>query len=210
MTRLAGRRNDMRILVLCRRVPFPLTDGESLRIFNYAKHLAADHELDLVCAGDAVRRTPEVEAVSGVSRSSCRRRLQPEARVGTAPVDAFRVESYGTSFPEVAIHLARVIPFRNYDVIWASTDVVRCVPAIAASRCSTDVCDDGVLLIRRELAPLRGVLQRARLWKRLWMTRRFEQRFFAPTSACLFVSDADEQSFRAFAPGLGQRSFRTA
>ena len=115
--------------------------------------------------------------------------------------EAFRVDSFAESFPEVTEYLTSVVPQRDYDVIWTSTDLVRCIPAGCGVPTLTDVCDDGVLLLRRELARTEGVISRMRIKKRLSVAHRFERRFFAPTDACLFVSDVDAESFRDLAPG---------
>jgi len=59
----------MKVLVLCPEVPYPLHGGFAIRQFNLLKHLAEDHEIDLLClaANDA--------QISGVEemRKFCRR-----------------------------------------------------------------------------------------------------------------------------------------
>ena len=192
----------MKILVLCARVPYPLTNGESLRIFNYARHLAPRHELDLVCVGDPEAVDPAVHQVF--------RRIEvfvPPEKDATRrgwvrrTLDAFRVDALLKRYPNVEAHLADVVLSRDYDVIWTSTDLARCVPDGIRVPVLTDVCDDGVLLLKRELARTRGGIQWLRVWKRLLLAREFERRYFAPTDACLFVSDEDAQTFQALAPG---------
>src|ERR1700681_2155470 len=44
----------MRILVICDAHPFPLTNGQNLRIFHYVRHLKDRHVFDLLSVGDPI------------------------------------------------------------------------------------------------------------------------------------------------------------
>jgi glycosyltransferase involved in cell wall biosynthesis len=191
----------MKILVLCARVPYPLTHGESLRIFNYSRCLSALHELDLVCVGDAERVDPELRAIFR-RIDVLPRSLHPQGSgLLKRIIDAFRVESFSLSFAEVTKHLERLLSSDAYDVIWTSSDLARCVPHDVGIPVLVDVCDDGVLLLRRELARTKDIVQRLRLVKRVRVARRFERQYFAGADACLFVAEDDAASFRSLAPG---------
>ena len=188
----------MNILVLCRRIPFPLTDGESLRIYHYAKRLAANHQLDLVWV-DGPSRDAELGGIF--------RRLERVADVPVAPPGALRrlrntfsIDGYARRYPSVERHLRGVLGARDYQVIWSSADMITTIPAGFSTPLLADICDDDVLMLRRQLARTRGLVARLRMLKRLLMARGYERRHFSSAQACLFVAEADAESFRSLAP----------
>lgn len=188
----------MKLLVLCKRVPYPLTDGESLRIFNYAKRLAGLHRLDLVCLQDP-SRSADVDGVFGrIEALPAAAREEPSAIRRMSSV--FRVEAFMPRFPVVEQHLSAVLPERGYDVIWSSADMITSIPASCRVPVLADICDDDVLMLRRELGRVRGAIPFLRVLKRLLIARQYERRFYAAAQACMFVSEIDGESFRKLAP----------
>ncbi len=188
----------MKILVLCKRVPFPLTDGESLRIFNYAKRLASAHHLDLTCLGDGPQGGPIAEVFRCIEILPM---PPPATTTRTQRLrNVFRVDAFAPRYAEVETHLRRVLAERAYDVIWTSADMVTSIPGECKVPLLADICDDNVLLLRRELARTCGVIPFLRVLKRMLVARRYSRRYFSPAQACLFVSEDDAASFRAVAP----------
>lgn len=185
----------MRVLVLCRRFPYPLTDGESLRIYHYVTRLSDRHEFDLVCvSGEAT------SPAAGAFRSVEILRDAIEPRTPNRLRDMFRVDAFSPRFSEVEAHLARVLPERGYDLIWTLAELIRSIPAGAGVPILADICDDAGLFLRRELVRTRDPVEFLRLLKRLVIARQFARRHYAPSQACLFVSEADAGSFRSIAP----------
>ena len=189
----------MNVLVLCLRYPFPLTDGEALRIFNYVKELGGKHVFDLVC----LAKGPVPEPIAKIFR-----RVETVHVTGhpvtKAPLlklaDALSVDSFLPRFPEMEAYLERILVQRKYDLIWTATDLAYCMSAERGVPVLMDVVDDMVLQYRRELMLAKSPKQYVVRAKRLVLARAYEKRYFAPSAACLFVAEEDASCFKAFAP----------
>jgi glycosyltransferase involved in cell wall biosynthesis len=189
----------LKILVLCDRYPFPLTNGQSLRIFNYVRQLRGRHRFDLLCYGDA---PPPDDLASLFDRINVFPRPVPRFRRGLNRLwAAFDVEQFVPSSEVVRDELTRRFGAGGYDVAWVSGwDMIVNVPSGCGPPVLADAVDDGVLEWWRRLRQTRGTLEKVRMLKRVFMNARFERRYFGRSDAALFVSDTDAEVFRRISP----------
>lgn len=192
----------MKILVLCDRFPYPLENGQNLRIFHYVRELAARHTFDLVCYAEPGAAVPEpirplfrsvwtFSRPAGVPSSGV-------ARVFTA----FRLDEFCLRSPDVAGFLALEGRTADWDLVWISGwDMVVNLPERFRCPVLMDAVDEGVLEHVRELKRARSPGAAARTLKRLVMNYRFERKYFRPADACLFVSEVDAGFFSKVSPG---------
>ncbi len=192
----------MRILVTCDRYPAQPLDGLTLRIHHYAKHLSAQHVLDLVCLGDDTAPNLEIESFfRHVKRFP---HPQPPVPTGVLSRLVSGLDS-GTLFPhspEVRDHLLECTKNTHYDLIWdAGCNMLfnlgalrRSVPLLA------DQVDDSFLRMKRELRLASAPY--AKLWtlKQLALTWMFAYQHLRKAGAVLFVSRTDADSFKSLMP----------
>lgn len=190
----------MKILVLCDRYPFPLTNGQNLRIFHYVRALRAKHSFDLVCyAGDPAPKA--VRELFGSINTFPRPARRPSAGLRRL-VDAFDVEQFLPDSEDTRQWLRECLGRQHYDLIWVSGwDMIVNLPVEVRVPVLADAVDDGVLEWWRRLRQARGVVGRLRAFKWLLMNARFERRYFGAAKAVLFVSELDAQVFRRVSPG---------
>lgn len=192
----------MRILVTCNRYPGLPLDGETLRIYHYARHLGRHHELDLVCLGDDTAQDPEIEALFKHIR-----RFPPPA-VNTPSNFLSRLaagldpRTLFPQSPEMRAYLKEMASADRYDLIWDAgcymlsdlVEIRRTMPLIA------DQIDDSFLTLLRSLRVADS------LYKRLWYVKQiglqwlFQFWHLRNAEAILFVSEKDAASFRRFLP----------
>jgi len=211
-------RRPLRVLLLCDRYPFPLQNGQNLRIFHYVTRLSRLHRFDLLCHG--VGAPPnELKNLFEVIEH-----FPPPAIIRRRGFDrlrqAFSVDQMFPDDPHIRAHLARVLFERNYDVIWMSGwGMAMNLPESAFPSLLADAVDDGVLEFWRELKQARTLSRFLRMSKWLIMNYRFERRYFGPAARCLFVSDIDARAFGRVCPrtpvsvvnnGVDEATFRPA
>jgi len=189
----------LKILVLCDRYPYPLTNGQNLRIFNYVRLLKARHEFDLFCYADNAppdEVTRLFGAVATVPRPAGVRAVG--ARRFAESLD---VAQFIPDCPAAREEIRKRTAGKHYDLIWVSGwDMIVNVPPGIAVPVVADAVDDGVLEWWRNFRQARGVLNRLRQLKWVWMNARFERRYFAPAQGVLFVAELDASVFRRIAP----------
>jgi len=189
----------LRVLILCDRFPFPLQNGQNLRIYNYVSRLRGACAFDLVCYGDAPP-PPELSPLFG--SIECFPMPTKHARTGLSRVrHAFSVTHMLLESDAVREHLERILEERNYDVVWVSGwAMIVNVPAGARHRVLADAVDDGVLEFWRELRRSRTPTRFLLMLKWLFMNYRFERHYFGPAAQCLFVSEVDAEMFQRVCP----------
>lgn len=190
----------MRVLLLCDRMPYPLQNGQNLRIFHYVRLLKNRHSFDLLCYGDGVV-PPEVEplfrSIEVFPRPDIPRR-HGIARLKAA----FDVSELMPSSPAVRRHLGKVLPQRGYDLVWVSGwDMILNVPSGHGIPVVADIVDDGVLEYRRELAAAKTPRDIVRQLKWLIMNWLFERRYFGPADEVVLVAEEDARIFSKVSPG---------
>lgn len=190
----------MRILLLCDRLPYPLQNGQNLRIFHYVRLLKHRHTFDLLCYGSG-EIPPQIQRLF--------RSIEVFARPSAAPKrgfarlkDAFDPGQLMPSSEEVRRHIAIILPQRDYDLVWVSGwDMILTLPQPAPLPLLADMVDDGVLEYKRELAAARTPIQFLRLLKWLAMNWLFERRFFGPADEVVLVAEKDAAVFSRVCPG---------
>lgn len=184
----------MRVLLVCDRFPFPLTNGQNLRIYHFVRNLCDRHSFDLVCPGEGKpprEIEPMFRKIDYFAPSSS---TQPGGFLSRF-TDSFRVDRMYPRTPEVERHLEGVLSRREHDVIWISGWNLRTsVPDSCDVPMLADMVDDGLLEHVRSLKACRGVDYLRKL-KKIAMTYRFEKRYFCPADHGLLVSEVDADSF---------------
>jgi polysaccharide biosynthesis protein PslH len=209
---------QLKVLLICDRYPFPLHNGQNLRIYHYVTRLRHRHSFDLLCEGEG-EPPKELNGLFGTIEhfppaAAVRRRGWDRIRHG------FSVTRMFPHNPAVRTHLEQVLPERNYDVIWLSGwGMVVNLPANARGALLADAVDDGVLEYWREFRRARTIRKLAVMGKWLLMNYRFERHYFGPAAHCLFVSEVDAASFHRVCPttpvsvihnGVDERAFAPA
>lgn len=186
-------RRRLRLLIVLTGLPYPLVDGQSLRIFHYATRLQRDCAIDLVHLDNA-RPTPPAlgaifERIHRLPVDPCR----PPSTWWQRPRELTRAESLVPTSRALHDFLANTDD--HYDLIWAGG--VRLLPSFPALRAPVllDECDHDPLALRRLLALERRPLQWLRLYRRYRLQLRLEARHVPRTAAVVFVTDADRRSF---------------
>lgn len=190
----------MRILLLCDRFPYPLQNGQNLRIFHYVRELQARHSFDLLCYGDD-SAPDEIRPLFRSIEAFERPRAKPERGLRRLRA-AFDIAQLMPSSAAARTHIAHILAERRYDLVWVSGwDMILNLPQPCPVALLADIVDDGVLEYRRELAAARTPLQFARQLKWLAMNWLFERRYFAPADEVVVVAEKDAQVFSRVCPG---------
>lgn len=189
----------MKILVLCDRPPYPLTNGQNLRIFHYVSQLKGRHAFDLICYGDGrlpIEVSPMFDWVSVAPRPP-----QLPATGLRRLLDAVDVERFILPGEEVRGVISGRLCTADYDLIWVSGwDMIVNLPKKCRVPVLADAVDDGVFEWWGKFRHARGAFERMRLFKRVVMNARFERRYFGSAQGVLFVADADARVFQRIAP----------
>lgn len=192
-------RPRLRVLLLCDRYPFPLTNGQNLRIYHYVCELAGRHDFHLMCYADG----PPPEEIWPLFRS-IRTFPRPQPVVGTGTLrilEALNVDRMVAASEPMRQALADPATVAGIDVLWISGwDTIVNLPLPMTTPVLADAVDDGVLEYLREIRAARSPVQFIRAAKWAWMNLRFERRFFGRATRCLFVSEVDARCFRTIAP----------
>ncbi len=191
---------NMRVLVICDRYPFPLHNGQNLRIFHYVRQLRARHQFDLLCYGDGdvppeaaelfdqivsyPRPVDNDESLRGrLARTFVAKRIIPAS-------EPFRQE------------LQRRLSGGRYDLLWMSGwDTVVNIPLPCPVPFLADIVDEGVLENWREVRIRTGFSPRVQAARRLLQHWLVERHYFRRADSCLVVADRDAEMFRRVCPG---------
>lgn len=191
----------MKVLVLSHSIPYPLHDGYTLRIFNYARYLSPKHQFHLICFGENDVPAPLVDLFSSVqtilhSSSPIPEKSFLQRLDITNPDDLFPLCS------KMQSSVDDFIANNDIDLVWASGWHMP-IYAYRANRkvpIFGDFIDEDIIESTRALrnvrSPsdfLRGLLRIMRAW-------RFERRYFCQANMCNVVSDVDAAAVRFACP----------
>lgn len=189
----------MKVLVLCDRFPFPLYNGQNLRIYHYVRLLRERHQFDLLCYGES-EPPPELNELFGEISWHPPPMPDPRSSLAWLAVTLFapwRIAPY----PPFAEELRARLASGHYDLVWMSGwDTVINVPRPCPIPFLADIVDDGVLEYWREFRRRRGIVPRLRGLRRVLENAVFERYFFGPADTCLIVSERDAEVFRRVNP----------
>jgi len=191
--------HSMDVLVTCLNYPFPLENGENLRIYHYVRALQPRHNFDLVCRGSADVPPPLRKLFRHIIpvRGDV---VLPQGGLFDRWAASFSVEQVFPPIPDLTAALKTCLDTRPYDVIWSAGDVLPRLPQQSSVPVLGDIVDDLVLQYRRLLTSLRPGVRYLRVLKRLILMRAVERRYFARADACLYVSEADAETFSTVCP----------
>lgn len=185
----------MKILVVCDRLPFPLTNGQNLRIFHLCRHLARAHELHLVCLQEG-EHADELDAIFRKIDSFPRPKVVP-ARGIRRLWEALSPEHFFVRVPNLRDYLRHVLIAENYDLVWGGGwALMPEIPRDCGVPVVADVIDDGVLEYWRDTRYAGSIREFFRNLKRLLVAWRFERRFFCTAVHSTVVSEIDERWLR--------------
>lgn len=189
----------MNILVLCDRYPFPLENGQNLRIYHYVSTLKGKHNFDLLCYGES---TIPPLLVPLFRRVKVFPKPPKQVAAGLRRVyEAFSISRMIPGSSAVLSHLQNIAQHRDYDAIWVSGwGMVVNLPRPFSLPMLADVIDDGVLEFWNELKASRAPKQFLKTLKLLAMNYFFERKYFQTAQQCLFVSEVDAAMFQRISP----------
>lgn len=184
----------MRILLLCDRYPFPLHNGQNLRIYHYVRSLLSKHLFDLACYGDSDIPPPLESLFHKIvvfprpqpKRKSFRAQLHGMFSIGLSHQSQLMID-----------WLRQHMSSQEYDLVWMSGwDTVVNLPPSRTLPFIADIVDDGIVEHWRELRTATHFIERVRMGKRLVQNALFERRYFCPADACIVVSELDANILR--------------
>ena len=183
----------MKVLLIASHVPYPLDNGEDLRIFHFVKQLSSRHEIHLVAYGRSELLSQEIR------RYFKEVHLLAEATESSEPprnyrrfIDAF-LPSYVYGFDARMDQFVKdVIRKQSFDVVWIPAwQMMPYSYRLPSVRVLLDVMDDGVLELLRETRLSKSVRQLLVNLKRLLVTYLFERKYFSQVKWCSVVTEAD-------------------
>jgi glycosyltransferase involved in cell wall biosynthesis len=198
----------MRILITCDRYLGQKHDGLTLRVVNYLKQLRGQHQFDLLCiTPNSAPRNPELDALIDEFIPV---QIEPATQAATQAASGIfaRIKS-AFDINELYLHSTQLqqrinsqCRHKHYDLIWDAGcnmllnlgDARRTTPILA------DQVDDAVLALKRQLSVASTLYPRLWLAKQIMLQKQFARQHIANAAAVLFVSEADEASFRRFCP----------
>ena len=201
----------VRILLLASHMPYPLDNGEDLRVFHFAKNLAQRHELYFLGHGaqadpnEATRFFQEIYLVD--ERDSSADSHSNHKSI----VSSFSPRAMYSFYPAMELRLKRILREAQFDALW--------IPAWRMMPYSTsagdtpvvlDVMDDGVLELAREIKNSRWSMDLVLKSKKLFVTYLFERKYLSQAAVCIFVADRDAEVFNRVCRRTRISVFRTA
>lgn len=190
----------MKILGVFDGYPYPLSHGQNLRVFHYARHLSRRHQVDLVHMGEAYvdpvldglfRRSEAITDWGYVTPGTRWARFR----------DSFAIERIVPASAQLAECVRELHREDPIDVLWVgASTLVPSLPGDLNVPLLIDECDHEGVVFRRRLALERSPTAWLRLYKRYRMRLAFERRVFRRAQAALFVSDVDAASFSRNCP----------
>ena len=183
----------MRILLVASRIPYPLHNGEDLRIFHFVKQLSSRHEIHLVAYGRCESLSPEIRRyfkevhllseIAGVNEPQRNyRRL----------INAFLPSRMYGFDARMDQFVKDVIYKQNFDVVWIPAwQMMPYSYRLPSVRVLLDIMDDGVLELLREARLSNSLPQFLLSLKRLLVTYLFERKYFSQVKWCSVVTEAD-------------------
>jgi polysaccharide biosynthesis protein PslH len=192
----------MRILLLASQMPYPVQNGEDLRIFEFVKQLALRHEIHAIVYGGGEALPPNLEKCFKKIHLLDEKAIGKNTRFGfRRVVNAFRPSRMYGFDEQVDGLLNKLLTEDHYDWIWIPAwQMMPYSYGLTKRRVLLDVMDDGVLELLREARCTQSLKQRMVNLKRLLVTYFFERRYFSRVTCCCLVADTDAQVLRRVCP----------
>lgn len=192
----------MRILVICDAHPFPLTNGQNLRIFHYVRDLKDRHVFDLLSVGDPIVPQELVPLFNDI------RVIPPSIPPSPNPLQSI-ARKLSFSGRQLFYHsdsagavLADIARRKAHDLFWFSGGgtLNTHLPQPATIPVLADVVDSIVLTQLRQFRRASGLFERIRQGKRLVAAYNFERYAFRDADEAVFVSEVDAAMFHKICP----------
>ena len=183
----------MKILLMASRVPYPLHNGEDLRIFHLAKQLSSRHEIDLIAYGQHGSLADEIRHCFKEVHLLANGTETDEVQRGYKRLVDSLLPSRMYSF-DVRIYalLQKLLKERSFDLIWIPAwQMMPYSYHLSGVRVLLDIMDDGVLELLREAKVSRSFKPFLINLKRLLVTYCFERKYFPRVNWCCVVTEAD-------------------
>ncbi len=202
----------MRILVVSPRIPYPLSSGANLRIFNIFSQIAKKHEVYLLCFMKSEEELKHLSYINHIfpridfvlwkpEKSSILRRLIYLFSWDSAFSMKVRSPELYKRFRE---KLLKIVSSKKIDLIHSHTlnmapfsyDITT-VPRVL------DITDCKTLMLRRKYFLNRNKLSKCQILKDrvgYYRARRYERRIMRYFDACVTVSEIDRSVFKSLSP----------
>jgi glycosyltransferase involved in cell wall biosynthesis len=195
----------MNILLLASRAPYPLHNGEDLRIFYFVKYLSERHKIYMIAYG-AENLPGELssyfEHVQSVSRKAADR---PSRNPAARALEALSPNQLYSSDPEIRAVLRDLTSRLKFDLVWIPAwPMIHYLTEVRQIPVYLDLMDDGVLEFARDLRLSRSLKEAAINLKKLWVNFRFERKFFPRAKLCSLVSERDSSILKWVCPKARQ------
>lgn len=186
----------MKVLVVMNTIPYPMENGQNLRIYNYVRLLCRRYEFDLIA-----QWTDEVpneiknifNSIYTVEFPTAGETVHKGIKRWLASFSVNQMIVRNEHYSEIMDSLLKE---RLYDVVWiAGENVMASVPVNIGTPILADLVDDSVLPHLRKLRNSKGLKEFVRYAKRAFMAYRFEKKYFSSVDQCWVVSEVDAKAF---------------
>lgn len=183
-------------------MPYPIEDGQSLRIYHYVRHLRRTHSFVLVTFGAPPYPEPIRDLFEQI-RTVPRPGSQPEPLSLRKIARAISVDHAFYRDPAMEDLICRTIREECFDVVWASGwDMSAYTARVVGRPVLADVVDEAFVEYSRYLLRSRSPIEVLRYLRDLWVNVGWERRYFRHANACLVVSAVDARWLRRLLPGI--------
>jgi len=196
----------MNILLLASRVPYPLDNGEDLRVFHFSKYLSRRHDLHLLTYGTGLSPAPEAACYF---RRIFTIETPPTNGSNNQPMlrlmQAFSPDHMYFFDSQISSGLSQLLKQDRFDLVWIPAwQMIPYARFVRNAPIFIDVMDDGVLELARELRWSKSLKKAVVNLKRLFVTYLFERRYFCDAALCSVVSERDAEVLRWVCPRAKQ------
>jgi polysaccharide biosynthesis protein PslH len=190
----------VKILTLVDRYPYPLSNGQNLRVFHYARRLSARHTLELVCYGENPVPEPLRELFDHIH--VC---LPPNRKPSTNRLvrirDALSLNQLVPVSDSARSQVAQILKTGHFDALWVhGTNMMLLLPEPAPVPILLDDCDHSLIRQLRTLRTERNPIRWLRIAKHTFMLYLVERRVHPRAQSALYVSELDAAMFRRVCP----------
>jgi len=191
----------MKILIVTNQYPYPLHNGQNLRIYHYARHLCERHDIDMICYGNEDDKRQGGEYFNNIVFFEKPIYKKTDKRRIRDIIASFSLKEMLPSDEKVKWYIKKVIKSKPYDLIWMSGwDMASSIPHELPVPFLADIVDDGVLEHARELKNASSIKSFVIMAKRLLMNFFLERRYFCRADRVLLVSEVDSKWFSTVCP----------
>ena len=196
----------MKILLLASRLPYPLHNGEDLRVFHFAKYLSQHHELHLLAYDSGLPSAPEVACYfSRIHTVETPTRNGSDHQLMSRLMHSFSPDHMYFFDPRISSGLSHLLKQDHFDLVWIPAwQMIPYSRDIGEVPVFIDIMDDGILELARELRSCGSLKEAGLIVKKLLVTYRFERKYFRRAALCCLASERDAEVLRWVCPNTKQ------